>query len=204
MKIGIRLREERERIGMSQHLLAVKAGISRMSQVNYESGKRSPDANYLLAVSEAGLDVGFVITGKRSGVPDFYKLASSFVLEEIESRFGVAADVLSFTIESIAEAATAEWCDDPESQYPIPGRSYDMKQWVSRLPLDDLLAALSDNADLLRNIYGTLNTVLLDHPMQIPAKKRLLLVLMLFKSLKGATDYNIYDSAFDAAKIASE
>jgi transcriptional regulator with XRE-family HTH domain len=206
-KIGIRLREERERIGMSQHLLAAKAGISRMSQVNYESGKRSPDAIYLLAVFEAGIDVGFVLTGKRSGAPDFYKLASAFVLEKIELQFGMAADVVSFAIESLAEAATDEWLNDPELQNPPLGRTYDMRQSVYGLPIDDLLTALSDNAELLRDIYGTLNTVLLDHPMQIPAKKRLLLVLMLFKSLKGVNDLTgdvFYNTVFDAAQIASD
>ena len=49
MGIGERLKEERERIGLSQTEFAAKAGASKNSQYNYEKGERSPDAAYLAA-----------------------------------------------------------------------------------------------------------------------------------------------------------
>lgn len=64
--IGERLRAERLRLGMTQPQFAAAAGVSKTSQVNYEQGDRSPDAEYLLLVSRVGVDVTFVVTGQRA------------------------------------------------------------------------------------------------------------------------------------------
>lgn len=64
--IGWRLRQERKRLGLTTSQLAKKAGVCRMTATNYETGRRSPDALYLLSVFEAGIDVGYVVTGKRT------------------------------------------------------------------------------------------------------------------------------------------
>lgn len=64
--IGERLRAERDRLGLSQTEFCVAVGgVDRKSQFNYETGKRSPDAAYLAAASELGIDVRYVITGSR-------------------------------------------------------------------------------------------------------------------------------------------
>lgn len=65
MGIGDRLKEERERLGFNQTDFAAKAGASKNSQYNYEKGERSPDATYLAAVAEKGVDVLYVVTGER-------------------------------------------------------------------------------------------------------------------------------------------
>lgn len=66
MGIGERLKEERERLGLNQTEFAALAGASKNSQYNYEKGERSPDANYLAAAAQQGVDVLYVITGTRS------------------------------------------------------------------------------------------------------------------------------------------
>lgn len=63
--IGIRLKNERERLGLSQSDFAALAEIGRKSQFNYETGERSPDAQYLAAISAAGADIGYIVTGIR-------------------------------------------------------------------------------------------------------------------------------------------
>lgn len=65
MGIGDRLKEERERLGFSQTEFSAVAGASKNSQYNYEKGDRSPDANYLAAVAEKGVDILYVVTGER-------------------------------------------------------------------------------------------------------------------------------------------
>lgn len=65
--IGRRLREERERLQLRQDELADRLCVSRTSQSNYERGERSPDAAYLAAALEAGVDVLYVVTGARAG-----------------------------------------------------------------------------------------------------------------------------------------
>lgn len=64
--IGFRLRMERKRLRLTTQQLSEMVGFSRMSVSNYEQGKRSPDALYLLAAYKIGVDVGYVITGKRT------------------------------------------------------------------------------------------------------------------------------------------
>lgn len=64
--IGIRLREERERLGLSQAAMGEIAGIRKQTQLKYEKGDSSPDATYLAALSKFGLDVLYVILGVRS------------------------------------------------------------------------------------------------------------------------------------------
>ena len=65
LKIGERLKEERARLGFNQAEFAAFAGVAKTSQFNYEKGERSPDAAYLAAVAEQGVDILYVVTGER-------------------------------------------------------------------------------------------------------------------------------------------
>lgn len=67
--IGERLRDERERLGLSQTALGAIGGVLKQAQLKYEQGSRMPDAAYLAAVAAHGVDVGFVLTGNRQVVP---------------------------------------------------------------------------------------------------------------------------------------
>lgn len=64
--LGLRLRVERERLGLSQTAFAALAGASKPSQVRYENGGRYPDGLYLERLAAKGVDVQFVIAGKRN------------------------------------------------------------------------------------------------------------------------------------------
>lgn len=64
--IGKRLREERVRLGLNQDEFVALAGIQRRTQTNYENDVRAPDAAYLAALAEHGVDINYVITGIRS------------------------------------------------------------------------------------------------------------------------------------------
>lgn len=70
MKIGDRLKMERQRLGVSPAEFAVLCGVSRTSQFAYESGARLPDADYLAKANDAGVDLGFVVTGKGKNAGD--------------------------------------------------------------------------------------------------------------------------------------
>lgn len=65
MTIGSRLREERERLNLSQVEFAEKTGISRVTLGRYEAGKRNPDIAYLSTLKEIGVDLDWVIFGVR-------------------------------------------------------------------------------------------------------------------------------------------
>ncbi|WGO91854.1 helix-turn-helix transcriptional regulator [Pseudomonas viciae] len=64
--MGERLREERTRLGLNQEAFAQLGGITRNTQGSYEKGERNPDSVYLTAVLRAGVDVQYVLTGRRT------------------------------------------------------------------------------------------------------------------------------------------
>lgn len=66
---GDRLKEERERLGLSQTALGDVGGVKKLAQINYEKGERMPDAAYLAAIAAAGADVLYILTGQRAFVP---------------------------------------------------------------------------------------------------------------------------------------
>jgi transcriptional regulator with XRE-family HTH domain len=65
--VGSRLREERERLGFGrdQEGFADKAGISKTSLGNYENGKASMKVPVLVILDDIGVDILYVLTGKR-------------------------------------------------------------------------------------------------------------------------------------------
>lgn len=74
MSFGERLSEERKRIGLNQKDFSSIAGVTKTSQVNYESGERSPNVNYLQAIESTGVDINYILTGNRAN-----KIASDSV-----------------------------------------------------------------------------------------------------------------------------
>lgn len=69
MPIGKRLREERERLGMSQPAFAGIAKTTKQTLFSWETGKTAPDGFQLAALSEAGVDVLYILTGQRMDSP---------------------------------------------------------------------------------------------------------------------------------------
>lgn len=67
--IGKRLGSERKKIGVTQGDFAEKLGITVQSQGNYERDVRSPSAEYLLSADSLGVDILYVLTGRRAGAP---------------------------------------------------------------------------------------------------------------------------------------
>jgi len=63
--IGSRLREERLRLGLTQTAFGKISGVTQKTQWLYETGERKPDTDYLAAVAAAGVDILYVITGRK-------------------------------------------------------------------------------------------------------------------------------------------
>ncbi|MBB3272950.1 transcriptional regulator with XRE-family HTH domain [Pseudomonas sp. OG7] len=63
---GPRLREERERLGMTQRVFGEIGGVEPNAQGKYESGERTPRVDYLAALSVRGVDALYVLSGIRS------------------------------------------------------------------------------------------------------------------------------------------
>ncbi|OCG20048.1 hypothetical protein A9G22_01655 [Gilliamella sp. App2-1] len=87
--IGLRLRDERERLGYNQTNFAEHAGITRKTLFGYETGARSPDAASLAAWEELGLDVLYVVTGVSQNLRTKREKISSEKKELIEAFEGM-------------------------------------------------------------------------------------------------------------------
>lgn len=60
-----RFLEERHRLKLNQQELADAVGISKRSIGNYERGERNPDAEVLVKLGKVGVNVCYLLTGKR-------------------------------------------------------------------------------------------------------------------------------------------
>lgn len=64
--VGERLREERLRMDLKQEALAEKAGTSKNSLAAYELGRTPINAMLLLILQDIGVDIAYVMTGRRT------------------------------------------------------------------------------------------------------------------------------------------
>ncbi|MDH1571851.1 helix-turn-helix domain-containing protein [Pseudomonas sp. GD03746] len=67
--LGPRLREERERLGMTQRVFGDIGGVEPNAQGKYESGERTPRVDYLAALAARGVDALYVLSGVRTPAP---------------------------------------------------------------------------------------------------------------------------------------
>lgn len=66
-RIGERLKSERARVGLNQADFGAAGGVSKATQVAYESATTAPDAVYLTRLATQ-IDVPYVLTGVPSSV----------------------------------------------------------------------------------------------------------------------------------------
>ncbi len=64
--LGSRLKEERKALGLSQQDFAAIGGVEANAQGKYESGQRMPRSNYLSALGHRGVDVLYLLSGRRT------------------------------------------------------------------------------------------------------------------------------------------
>lgn len=83
--IGIRLRQERVRVGLTQRQLGLLGGVAANTQGFYEKDKRSPRADYLSKILAAGVDVVYILTG--TPVPPSGYPSGDGILDPLDAVF---------------------------------------------------------------------------------------------------------------------
>ncbi|MDB0528211.1 helix-turn-helix transcriptional regulator [Ralstonia solanacearum] len=92
--LGERLAEERKRKELNQTEFGALGGVTVKTQVLYEKSERVPDANYLTALADSGVDVLYVLTGKHSAAelaPDEEMVLMGYRRLDARGRAGVLA-----------------------------------------------------------------------------------------------------------------
>lgn len=69
MNFSKRLVEERKRLKIKQKEMAEKVGVHINSQLDYEKGRVPAFVAYLEQIAEMGVDVQYLLTGRRSAEP---------------------------------------------------------------------------------------------------------------------------------------
>lgn len=64
VSMGMRLQEERKRLGYNQEDFSRLMGVSRRTQVSYESREMNAGLQYLSKAQAEGLDIFYIISGK--------------------------------------------------------------------------------------------------------------------------------------------
>jgi transcriptional regulator with XRE-family HTH domain len=94
--LGQRLKAERKRLGMTQPEFALLGGVEKGTQINYEQDKRSPTAEYLIAVAAVGVDTELILHGvvsERALSDDEIELLSGYRKLDVRGKAGVLGTI---------------------------------------------------------------------------------------------------------------
>jgi len=172
--VGDRIREERKRLGLSQAAFATKVGVHRRTQVNYESGERKPDTEYLEALALAGGDIGYVLTGES----EFDRLQA----------YKLALDAMRFELElfsehdeewvRVLELLATDWKDFRLHRgSKFPGRAA-VTTLLKKSPV------LMLDTRLLEDVIEKLEFVLDSKGVRLPPSEKASAILCLFRDAK--------------------
>ncbi|MDK1288513.1 helix-turn-helix domain-containing protein [Pseudoalteromonas umbrosa] len=113
--IGSRLKEERERLGIKQDDFAALASAKRRTLVDWEKGVTSPTAVQLAQLAEVGVDIQYVLIGKKTASTysdqTIVEGMSSFLFDTAELGWMTKSknikfnEVISFALYSVKKAA---------------------------------------------------------------------------------------------------
>lgn len=139
------MREERERLGLTQVDFAALGGAKKHSQINYEADRSSPASEYLSALAKHGVDVLYVLTGTRNPM-----------LAQVRPVQGlIPAPVLAF-------AQLAENIDRLERKEPAKVPRDDLARWQRAIAL---IEQGLDEADLTMEPEGKAQLIVIAYDL---------------------------------------
>jgi len=152
--IGERLREERERLGLSQDAFAAKVGIHRNTQNKYEKGSRSFDMAYLHAIKGIGVDFVYVLDGIRATTARHYEALQIFcraLLDALGYSARESAEIGDAAIDKVRTYGEPldSWIDEPVAMRELAIKTIRESPYFCRLRLEDMEATLSDALELV-------------------------------------------------------
>lgn len=123
MSVGLRLKEERKRLGLTQEAMGIACGVSKRTQIFYETDSVGASAGYLAAAHELGADVTYLLTGKRERLsPEDSELLATWRAARPAARAAAIATLTgSATRSSTAMAAPKTQFNDANIGQQISG-----------------------------------------------------------------------------------
>jgi transcriptional regulator with XRE-family HTH domain len=114
LQFAQRFKEERGRLGLSQRELARYTSIDRLLIGRYELGKTLPGTEVLVKLNGSGMDVAFLITGKKTVLdrePDLFNRA----YQEVKRQVSESGEDLSSKEHSVRAWTLFNAFNSPES-----------------------------------------------------------------------------------------
>lgn len=102
---GNRLKEERKKLGLTQAQAAEKCGVSGRMWGDYERGISQPKTELFFQFEKAGIDVQYVMHGRRDETAAMPSEKLSKEEQELLALFRQASDNGKFVILSVAKGA---------------------------------------------------------------------------------------------------
>lgn len=195
-KFGIRLRRERERLGLTQQQFSDLVGVSRMTQGNYESGKRYPGEDYFDALEKLGdrVDRFYLFFGQREEDMTDPSLAVTYLLTELAEILEVERRSFLEIWEELTHSAGLAMATEDFSE-------------VERLAKAGLRSALSKSPvildeNLLTEALEAVDSSIIASGTAVDAKKRNCVALMAYRQAKatGTLDRKLIDAAVALAR----
>lgn len=184
LELAHRLKEERERLGLSQSEFAKRMGVHRNTLVRYESGEREPDSNFLARVGDIGVDPGYLLFGRKTDPISMYQLGASRVLPLIAERAGLCSGSLLTLLLLAAEEEAHLWGPTVE----LSG--------AKQVNWPELIDAFFEDGALLERVFYETLKVSHDKGLKIPYNKRARAIGVIFRSAVaagGAIDPKLVD-----------
>lgn len=198
---GKRLKEERERLGLSQAKFAEACNIGKTAQYTYERGDRVPSLEYVDSASKLGVDVQYLLRGVKTGVSEARAYGFFNLLYKIEKLLGLKeGEIENLNQKILDDIDKGLWLYSLQLERPNSSvdDDVDVKKWLATSTTPDRCLDLDLFTNVLTEIEGTLER---NKTILSPAKKSAA-VVMLYRAFKasGRLDQAMID---DAVKLAS-
>lgn len=178
---GKRLKEERERLGLTQAEFAKACGVGKTAQYMYEKSERLPSISYLQDARLLGCDVLFLLTGNKSDSDAVYSRAKYYLLTRIELFLGLE-DHLAFILHKYTD-----FIEDNEMKKFSGNIENDLSPWNAMIKKWLLTCRKPDtciDVDLFSQILAEIETYADNKNIKLSAEKKVKALMVLYRIFK--------------------
>lgn len=199
-----RLKEERERIGLSQAKFAEACNIGKTAQFTYEKGDRTPSLEYIDLAAKLGVDVLYLLGGVRTGASEARAYGLFNVLTQIERLLGLKnGEIEKLNQKMLVEIGKSAWLYSIHDIHRLENSfnssvNSDIENWLATSTTPDKCLDL----DLFAKILSEIEAALDRNKVILTPTKKSTSVVMLYRAFKasGRIDQAIIE---DAVKLAA-
>lgn len=191
-KFSERLKDERQRLGLSQTAFAESLGVHRNTQIKYESGERHPDSIYLDAAGKAGVDVMYLYSGVRQEERETYDIAQARLAEGVYEAIGFSSDEVKKATLELGKLIDADLesggCLETDEQWGLVTFPAFLADFLGKSPVLSTNKGVHDvfSIDLLATVLTGVEGALFAHGQTISPAKKAQAVAMLYRSFKAS------------------